>query len=112
MQFFWGLVLCAKLEACGFGSAQRTVRLARAKQGERRRAGVEQKDVAGHGADDACQLSVDLAISGSGKIVPPQAIFEGTTERCHPPNTNLYWTSGWQITESLNHWSSSHHARM
>jgi len=67
----------------------------------RRRADKWAKDVPGHGADETRQITIDFAISTSSKISPPQVIFEGTTERCHHPNADVYQAQGWQITESL-----------
>ena len=39
----------------------------------------------------------------AGTYLPPQLIFDGKTERCHP---SITFPSGWDIWHSPNHWSN------
>ena len=53
--------------------------------------------------DDKRQLTAVFAGSLSGNFLPPQLIYEGKTERCHP---QFKFPAGWHITNSVNHWSN------
>ena len=53
--------------------------------------------------DDKRQLTAVFAGSLSGNFLPPQLIYEGKTERCHP---QFKFPAGWHITNSANHWSN------
>lgn len=45
-----------------------------------------------------------LAISLSGRLLPPQIIYAGLTDRCHPTTV---FPAGWDIYHSKSHWSTS-----
>src|ERR1700728_5034111 len=45
------------------------------------------KDVRLIGAEDKRQITVCIASSLDGDMLPPQLIFQGTTVQCHPPLT-------------------------
>ena len=53
--------------------------------------------------DDKQQLTAVFAGSLYGNFVPPQLIYEGKRERCHP---QFKFPAGWHITNSANHWSN------
>ena len=53
--------------------------------------------------DDKRQLTAVFAGSLSGNFLPPQLIYEGKTEQCHP---KFKIPTGWHITNSSNHWSN------
>ena len=53
--------------------------------------------------DDKREITVLLVITLSGKPLPPQIIYKGTTHRCHP---NVAIPTGWHVTHSQNHWST------
>lgn len=62
------------------------------------------------GADDKRQFTTNLASTASGIVLPPQAIFEGKTPRCHPQDPLIKArakASGCHITQSPNHWSNT-----
>ena len=56
------------------------------------------------GIDDKCQYTALLACTMSGEMLPPQIIYQGTTNRCHP---NVVLPPDWDITHSSTHWSNS-----
>ena len=56
------------------------------------------------GVDDKRQYTALLACTMSGEMLPPQIIYQGTTERCHP-NTNF--PRDWDVWHSASHWSTS-----
>ena len=53
--------------------------------------------------DDKRQITAVLACSMSGKLLPPQLLYQGTTERCHPKVTV---PPSWDIWHSPSHWSN------
>ena len=63
--------------------------------------GTKQIDVVG--LDDKREVTVLLAVSLSGNLLPPQVIYAGKMRRCHP-NTNV--PDGWNATHSGSHWST------
>ena len=65
------------------------------------------KEVPGIAADDKRALTIDFALTADGQVVPPQVIFEGTTDRCHRENTCYFEKNGWLIRHSCNHWSNT-----
>ena len=55
------------------------------------------------GLDDKRQITGLLACSLSGELLPPQMIYQGTTDRCHP---RFSFPPGWDIFHSSTHWST------
>lgn len=56
------------------------------------------------GLDDKRELTALLAVSLSGELLPPQVIYAGTTQRCHP---NVPLPDGWHLAHSQSHWSTT-----
>lgn len=54
--------------------------------------------------DDKRQITALLTISKSGELLPPQIIYKGTTEQCHP---KYQFPKSWNIYHSENHWSTT-----
>ena len=73
----------------------------------KRRAEKGATEVPGIAADDKRALTIDFALTADGQVVPPQVIFEGTTDRCHPADAFDFEKDGWQIRHSCNHWSNT-----
>lgn len=57
-------------------------------------------------SDDKRQITAIIASTPSGYLLPPQIIFQGKTDRCHPNSTPDIIRNGFHITHSENHWSS------
>lgn len=45
-----------------------------------------------------------VLIFTSGKFLPPQVIYAGKTEKCHP---SYKFPTDWHITHSENHWANA-----
>ena len=45
-----------------------------------------------------------LASTINGRLLPPQVIYTGTTERCHP---HYSFPEDWNITQTPSHWSNT-----
>ena len=58
------------------------------------------------GMEDKRQITAVLTCTASGVLLPPQLLYRGTTDRCHPKTIDF--PSGWDIFHSENH-SSTHH---
>ena len=56
------------------------------------------------GVDDKRQITVTLACTLSGEFLPFQVLYEGKTERCHPP---VAFPEGCDIWHTPNHWANS-----
>jgi hypothetical protein len=56
------------------------------------------------GLDDKRQMTVFLSISVQGDILPPQLIYEGKTNECHPKG--VQFPDSWDITHTDSHWST------
>ena len=56
------------------------------------------------GLNDKRQITALLTISKSGELLPPQIIYKGTTEQCHP---KYQFPKSWNIYHSENHWSTT-----
>ncbi|CAG2215564.1 unnamed protein product [Mytilus edulis] len=56
------------------------------------------------GINDKRQITALLTISKSGVLLPPQIIYAGTTEQCHP---KYGFPKSWNIYHSENHWSNT-----
>lgn len=61
------------------------------------------KRVAIKGLDDKREVTAFLSITPSGVYLPPQVLYKGTTERCHPVYT---FPADWDIWHSASHWSN------
>jgi hypothetical protein len=55
------------------------------------------------GLDDMGQITALLACTKSGKLLPPQLIYAGKTDTCHPKVTS---PEKWDITHTKSHWSN------
>jgi DDE superfamily endonuclease len=64
------------------------------------------KDVRLIGVDDKRQITVCIASSLDGDLLPPQLIFQGKTDACHPPLTTAAKDAFVHLTHSENHWSN------
>jgi hypothetical protein len=53
--------------------------------------------------DDKREITVVLACTAAGELLCPQIIYQGSTERCHPPET-VNFPEGWDIWHSKSHW--------
>ena len=54
-------------------------------------------------SDDKRQITAVFAATLSSEYLPPQFIYKGKTERCHP---QVHFPKGWDIWHSDNHWSN------
>ncbi len=61
-------------------------------------------DVPITGLDDKRMITVLLCYALSLDMLPPKAIYQGTTPKCHPKGVEF--PEGWNITHSKNHWST------
>jgi len=55
------------------------------------------------GIDDKRQITAVLANTPTGVLLPPQLIYGGKTDKCHP---NFQFPDDWNVTHSANHWSN------
>ena len=55
------------------------------------------------GKEDKREITVLLTVAATGKLLPPQVVYQGKTPGCHPKVTFL---SSWNITHSESHWST------
>ncbi|XP_062604206.1 uncharacterized protein LOC134266007 [Saccostrea cucullata] len=65
---------------------------------------VGDKQVEIVGPEDKRQITALLTCSMSGKILPPQLLYQGKTLQCTP--TSVRFPQGWDIHFSENHWSN------
>ena len=63
------------------------------------------RDVAMLGKDDKRQITAVLACTPTGKLLPPQLLYQGSTSRCHPP-ASIPFPEAWDIWHSDSHWST------
>ncbi len=63
------------------------------------------KQVAITGKDDKREVTALLAVNLRGDVLPPQIIYQGKTDGCHPKNFDF--PSDWDITHTENHWSKT-----
>lgn len=54
-------------------------------------------------SDDKRQVTGVFAATIKGEFLPPQVIYQGKTERCHP---KVKVPDGWDVWHSDNHWSN------
>ena len=62
------------------------------------------RQVNGEGKDDKRGITMLLASTINGRLLPPQVIYTGTTERCHP---HYSFPEDWNITQTPSHWSNT-----
>ena len=55
------------------------------------------------GKDDKRGITLLLAISAAGVLLPPQVVYPGKTTGCH---ARITFPQGWHIANSDNHWST------
>ena len=55
------------------------------------------------GLEDKREMTVRLAISLAGKLLPPQLLCTGKTTKCHPVTD---FPASWDVWHSPNHWST------
>ena len=67
--------------------------------------GRGEKQIPIKGIDDKRQYTVLLACTLSGDFLPPQILYQGKTEQCHPRNAPF--PDDWDIWHSESHWSTS-----
>ena len=53
--------------------------------------------------DDKRGMTTVLACALSGKLLPPQLLYGGKTEQCHP---RVKFPEDWDVWHSPNHWSN------
>ena len=58
-----------------------------------------------NGKDDKRGITALLTSTIEGQLLPPQLVYEGTTKRCHPPNSAIF-PPEWDLTQTSNHWST------
>ena len=56
------------------------------------------------GIDDKRQYTVLLACSLAGDFLPPQVLYQGKTDRCHP---NTDFPDDWDVWHTESHWSTT-----
>lgn len=56
------------------------------------------------GQEDKRQIFALLTCFMSGKISPPQRLYQGKTQHCTP--TSVRFPKGWHVHYSKNHWSN------
>lgn len=54
--------------------------------------------------DDKRQITAVLAVSLAGKLLPPQLIYAGKSDKCHP---DFQFPKNWDVTHTDSHWSTS-----
>ena len=57
------------------------------------------------GIDDKRQITAVLTVSKTGRMLPTQLIYAGTTKRCLPQGVDF--PDGWHITHTETHWSNT-----
>ena len=55
------------------------------------------------GKEDKWEITVLLAVSATGVLLPPQVIYQGKTIGCH---AKITFPTDWDITHSESHWST------
>ena len=61
------------------------------------------KKISIKGLDDKREITALLTITLSGAMLPPQLLYGGKTERCHP---DVDFPSDWDVWHTENHWSN------
>ena len=55
------------------------------------------------GKEDKREITALLAVTASGTLLPPQLIYQGKTDGCHP---KISFPADWNVTHSDSHWST------
>lgn len=55
------------------------------------------------GLDDKRQVTALLCVTLSGVLLPPQILYKGKTDACHP---QVKFPDGWCVSHTVNHWST------
>ena len=55
------------------------------------------------GLEDKRQITALLSCTMSGTLLPPQILYQGKLDQCHP---NAQFPSDWDIFYTENHWSN------
>ena len=55
------------------------------------------------GLEDKRQITALLSCTMSSTLLPPQILYQGKTDQCHP---NAQFPSDWDIFHTENHWSN------
>ena len=63
-----------------------------------------EKQVPIKGTDDKRQYTILLACTLNGDFLPPQVLYQGKTEQCHP---NVAFPADWDIWHTESHWSTT-----
>lgn len=58
-----------------------------------------------HGRNDKRQITMVASITSNGDCLPPQLIYSGKTDRCHPKN--VIFDDDWLIDHSESHWTTN-----
>ncbi len=61
------------------------------------------KQVAIVGLEDKREITALLGSTASGDLLPPQVIYQGTTDKCHAHYT---FPDDWHVTHTASHWST------
>ena len=61
------------------------------------------KQISIAGIDDKREMTSVLAVTASGVPLPPQLLYQGKTDMCHP---DVNFPADWDIHHSANHWSN------
>ena len=56
------------------------------------------------GVEDKREITALLAVTLSGVLLPPQLLYEGKTDRCHP---HVNFPLNWDIFHTNNYWSNT-----
>lgn len=54
--------------------------------------------------DDKRQMTVLMACTQSGKLLPPQLLYQGKTEACH---ADFNFPKEWDVWHTDTHWSNA-----
>ena len=55
------------------------------------------------GTEDKKEITALITVSATGSVLPPQLLYEGKMERCHPQIT---FPAEWDVWHTPNHWSN------
>ena len=58
------------------------------------------------GIDDKMQITAVFVCAMSGKFLPMQLIYKGTTSKCLPKLKDKHFPSDWHVTYTANHWAN------
>ena len=61
------------------------------------------KHVSIAGTEDKKEITALITVSATGEVIPPQLLYGGKTERCHP---RFNFPNDWDVWHTPNHWSN------